>query len=666
MEFSLQTGRINESLGNLSVGESGSNTITISVDPSADDKEVIIKAISNSTEGAGDVESRTVTIGNPIVVIQPTTRVGGGAPPRVVSLPTLPEGVSVLPIFQPLEMILGTNVTLSINITNPFENATLENLTLRITGYPSENLKIEPPILSGIGFGETKEFHVTVIVPPRRGTVYTMNFALAGEVLYSDYPTTKTLTGRVLERENVSLELLENRTMTLIVHSEEPPTYSPTPREVETILQIPNAVELVRGTEVVFKVTVGNPFPNSYLEDLTLIITGYPEEDIVITPELLTRVGHRETGEFVVRISAPTYMERGTYQLEISLVGRLHYPNYPTVVSDISGKPLVVRDITLEISESRVLPLDLFAVSRDEATASLEAAEEAIQSLWEMGFKTNRAERLLRRARLDFENRDYQGAKVLAEEIWDSMAEAIMARDLLEEVARDIIEAEDEKGLKVVDTKNLYNLGLAAFEREDYLTALRRLGEAKTVLALETRGKVNWLKLALDYWYAVLIGSITAILGSLIIYQKMRIALIDRRLNDLWIEEANILGLIHDAQVDYYIEGAMSSEAYKLAMERHEERLHSIRSAMAELRSKRAGMTRVREAIYAPDVLGKLKEERMNLTKLVMQAQDRYYNGPMSSSEYERAINNFESRLAEVDARIAMYEAEMEKRRRKR
>ncbi|MFQ5816274.1 MAG: hypothetical protein ACE5G7_07245, partial [Candidatus Hydrothermarchaeaceae archaeon] len=344
----------------------------------------------------------------------------------------------------------------------------------------------------------------------------------------------------------------------------------------------------------------------------------------------------------------------------MTLDGRIHYPAYPTAVSDITGEPLVLRDISLKMAESRTLPLDLHIISRGEARTALQLAEETIRSMSELGFTTNRVSRMLGGARLAFGIKDYEGAKALADEIVDVKGTAVSVRALLVDVERDIESAEEGKGLRVVEAKDLYNLALAAFDREDYSTAQQRLGDARLVLTLETEGKVNLLKLVLDYWYAVILGSLVSIGGLLITYQRVDAARINRRIEDLWIKESNISNLIREAQTKYYVDGTMSAATYKSTVEGHEDRLVEIEKSRAGLITKRAGRIGIHEETKA------LREEGKNLAKFMKLAQERYYKRrAMSHREYERGMKRYKARKAEVEERIVLLEAETEKRRRK-
>ncbi len=668
--WSNTSGVLNKSsifLNSISLGSkfSTSNLIMVDISASAAAGTQTLMAIAgcpNCTETGLSNASKNVVV---ISLSTPTTSTGRGSPPPVLSSPTYSpseaEKDEVFPSVAPLEMIRGTNRTVVVNVTNPFENSTLENVSLQVTGYPAERLVIEPSTLSSIDFGDTKEFLVTVVVPSTEGTVYNLDLVLSGKVLYRDYPTEKSQSGRVLKRENHSVEFTESRAMTLIIQGEEPPTYSPTFEDVESLFQVPTSLELVRGSDVEFPVVVTNPYPDSILEVLVLTVSGYPRENTEIIPSSITGVGYKETEEFSVKVSAPSYLEKGTYQLSVSLSGKVHYPDYPTAISDLTGAPLIVRDISLDMTESRTIPLDLYTTSRGDAMATLELAAGTINSLKELGFTTNRVTRLLKQALLAFDNKDYEDAKLLADEVIGTKGIAISARELLKDVATAINSAEDERGLRIVDAKKLYSLALVAFEREDYFTALERLEDAQSVLALETKGKMNWVKLLLDYWYVTVLGAFGIIGGSLLTYQRVQTSWIKRRLEDLGVEEENISGLIQQAQTKYYVDDAMSRGDYKSTLESLEDRLREINEARAGLISKRTGRIGIHEEME------ELREETMHLTDLMKQVQERYFeNRAMHPREYERAMNGFKIRRAMLEEKMAMSEAKLEKKRRGR
>jgi len=662
--WSITTGTLNVTGLTLIPKSSGfpgylaGNIMTVSVGSSAAIGTQTIKALTGGTNVTTRSVSRSVAVSgtsSPPVV----TGGGGSIPPSIVSppsySPTQTEKDNVFPSLKPLEMIRGTSHTFTVDVTNPFENSTLDDVDLVITGYPAERLTIAPSTLSGLGFGETKEFLVTVVVPASEGTVYDLDLALSGNVLYHDYPTQKSQSGLVLKRENVSVEFSESRTMTLIIQGEEAPIYSPTLKEVESLIQIPTTLELVRGSEVEFLVTVKNSYIDSFLEDLELKVKGYPE-DVKVTPDKIAEIEYNEAKEFNVIVSAPNYLEKGDYVLNITLAGRVHYPSYPTAVSDITGEPLVVRDISLDMAESRILPLDLHVVSRGDAMAALQQTAESIMSLGEQDFATTRALRMLERAKNAFGRKDYEETRRLSDQILNIVGSASDAKVLLAEVGEDIRVAEEERWLKVVEAKNLYNLALLAYGREDYATATERLREAQITLSLETDGKVNKAKFVLDNLLGIVVGVLVLSFSLVQVYKRVKIARVSSKLRDLLAEEGGIIHLMRENQARYYKDEAMGRETYLKAMGEYRDRLTGISA-------ERVGLIAERPlAIGAGAGIESLRNEDAGILKLLEDAQVDYFrNRTMSKSEYQSIARTLKTERAVVQGRMSLLEADMEK-----
>ncbi len=663
-------------IGDVNSGTIELGVLTVEVDPASAGPGIwTVSVSSNCTEGAFTNASALIAVScsssdgvcgygcssntDSDCPSPPAPSGGGGSPPSVVSLPIYSpseiEKDEVFPSLAPLEMIRGTSQTFPVSVTNPFENSTLDDVRLVISGYPAERLIIEPSTLSSIGFGETKEFLVTVVVPASEGTVYNLDLALTGNVSYHDYPTQSSQSGRVLKRENVSTEFSESRTMTLIIQGEEPPTYSPTLGEAGTLLQTPATLELVRGSDVEFTVTVKNPYQESILENLELEVAGYPE-GIEVTPDRISGIEYEEVEEFNVKLSAPTYLEKGSYELTITLTGNVHYPSYPTVVSEITGEPLVVRDISLDMTESRITTLDLHVVSRSAAMTALQQTAEATTSMSERGFSTTRVSRMLERAKNAFGTRDYEEAMRLTDQILNTIGAASDAKPLLEEVGEDIRAAEEERWLKVVEAKNLYNLALIAYEREDYATAMERLKEAQITLSLETERKVNKVKLVLDNLLAFIVGGIILSFSSVQVFKRAKIARVSSKLRDLLAEEGGIIRLMREKQARYYKDKTMAHETYLKAMGEHRDRLSGISAARVGL------IAEMSLAVGAGDGLESLGKEDAGLLKLLKEAQADYFkNRTMSKSEYQSIARLLKTERAVVQGRMALLEAEMEK-----
>ncbi len=643
------------------------NRITVNITTSAATGTKTLTAIAGSNNTNETSASVTVTVSAaPSPAPAPTAAAGGvgpAAPTIIKSEPTYsptPEArASLFQTLEALEVIKGTTGGIRVMVVNPIPNTTLENVTLNISGYPPERIRISPQVLSGIGHLQAGEFTVTILAPKEEGTVYTLQSILTGKLVYLDYPTEVIEgTGQVLRRKNVSADFFEERMITLVVQDETLPILAPTEEEEKTLLQTVDAIELLRGGEVVLPVKVGNPIPGTTLENLVLMVDGYPKERIDISPKSLSGIGLGEAREFKVTIKAPTFAEKGSFKLNLTLSGEILYHDYPTIVSELTGQPILKRDISLGLTRRGLVDLALHEVSRSEAASALDRAARAVEDMIQGGLRARRASRLLERAKEFLAASDYEEAKELADAIAAGRDAALASVALLGEVERDVVDAEEKRGLKTSETKIIFNLGFAAFEREDYATALERFRNARDTLALETRGKINLGKIILDNLLAVF-GGIVALTAVGYLGLNYLVSIRDAgRLRSLWSEEFGILLRMRVDQARYFKEKIMSSQEYHSAMERHERRLAEIEAEKVALRSKRPLAALIHRDLES------LRAEERQISNLIKETQRKYFEEKsMGRRGYDKAMAAFKARLAEVEAGIAAMEVEMETRR---
>ncbi|MFQ6136704.1 MAG: NEW3 domain-containing protein, partial [Candidatus Hydrothermarchaeales archaeon] len=685
------SGNLNKSNFTLDAGKPSSNTITVSISSSAPTGTQTLQANASCAEDKNGTASVSVTVSS--AAAPPSAPPVAGAGPRrvveekivevpVVTIEVAPPSYSPTPgekeqLFQSietLELVRGFEYTFIVKITNPFPNATLENVTLKMpdpfsnltlenvsrVGSSSEYIEISPELLTDIEYGETEEFVVKVTAPTfvKKG-IYPLNSTLAGKALYYDYPVNiSNATGEVLSRKNISTDMMETKTINLIVYSEVSPTYSPTPGERAQLFQSIEMLELVRGFDDTFSIKVTNPFPNSILQDVDLSVTGLLAQYLDVSPRSYPEIGYGETEEFKVRVSTPTYLEKGTYPLSTALTGRVFYPDYPTAISDITGKVLSSKSFTLDMVETKTINLIVHAIPKEEALSTLKRAESGIADMESAGFSTSRALKFSKEAKEALEQGDYQRAKELGQEIVNIKETAFTTSALIQDLKGKIEDAEN-RGLKVIETKELLYLASAAFEREDYETAQRKIKDAQVLYSLETKGKVNYIKIILDYWYLALLTILITSIAGAISYQKISLLRIDRRLRGLGVEEINIANLIREARIKYYAEKTITSAMYRETIDEYEKRLVEIRRTRARLRARRRGMMKL------PDRLESLKKENQSLAELIKDAQDAYYNKRiMNREEYLKSIEQYKKRKAEVEEKIAMLETKLAKEKR--
>ncbi len=678
LAWSLPSGWANSSALNTSTPtlqpeSSGSkfthtNTISVNITSSASTGTQLLTATSGSDNTNETNTSVSVTVSAAPSPAPTPSAAGGGAgvapaatiiTSEPVYSPTPEIRASIFQTTEALGVIKGTSGDIKVKVVNPIPNTTLENVTINISGYPAERILISPQMLSGIGYLEAGEFTVKIIAPKEEGTVYALQSILSGKILYLDYPTEVVRdTGQVMKRKNISVDMFEERSITLVVQDEILPILALTEEEERTILQTMGAIELLRGGKVVLPVKVGNPFPGTTLENLVLNVEGYPSERIDISPKFLSGIGHGEIGEFKVTITAPTFAEKGTFKLNITLGGELLYHDYPTIISELTGQPILKRDVSLGLIRRGLVDLALHEVSRAEASAALNKAAEAIEELEIAGLSVRRATRLLSEAKGFLAIGDYEDAKERGDAISTGRDAAMSSAALLKELERGIIEAEEEKGLSIHETKNLFNLGFAAFEREDYATALERFRNARDTLALETKGRINLGKILLDNLRAIIGGIVALAIAGYFGANYLVSLRTAGKMRALWSEESGIITQIMTLQTRYFKEKSLSFSEYRSAMEKHEDRLAGIEAERAALRARRP-----LAALIHRDIKGLRTEER-EITNLMKDLQRKYFEEKsIGRKGYERAIATFKARIAEVEAGIAAVEAEMEMRR---
>ena len=445
-------------------------------------------------------------------------------------------------------------------------------------------------------------------------------------------------------------------------------SYNPTPAQRKEILNVEKTYEVTRGKDSSFEVSVSNPFKNSTILGLDLTLGGSFAKYMEVEPlgktdaggekiELLGSPGevglsYGETQTYKIKALVPQYVDRGTYFVDLEIhKGNVTYRDYPTIGTLATEKVLKYKDITFEIIESRTVALNVHTFSEDEAEAAYEESVENMGIMRNAGFLTGRAERLLDNARAEMSDGDYEEAIEIGGEISRIKADAFSSRDEIEILQEIIKDAEDVRGLKVPETKELLSLAIAAFEREDYETARQRVRDAGLVYASETRGKVNYGYVILNNILAVILVAAAILAISIFTNRLGNLVITDRRLKGLDARDTNIKELMKEAQKGYYIDKTLGLASYKNAMAGFTRKLTGNQSRRARLKARRIGV------LWRGENLKSLKLERKNLEELIRDSQFKYYNKKMmSKSEYARSIAQYMAMGADVEEAIAVKE----------
>ena len=440
-------------------------------------------------------------------------------------------------------------------------------------------------------------------------------------------------------------------------------SYEPTPAQKKEILNVEKTYDVTRGEASSFDVSVSNPFQSSAIVGLDLTLGGSFAKYMEV--EALERIdadgekieiggspgdvglAYGETQKYKITTFAPAYVDRGTYFVDLEIhKGTVTYRDYPA-----GETALRYKDITFEIIEKRTVAITVHTFSEEEASATYEESALNIGLMRDGGFLSSRVERLLDEARAEMSDGDYEAAVEKGIEISKIKEDAFSSRDGIAGLQELILDAEDVRGLKVPETKELLGLAQAAFEREDYETARDRVREGELVYASETRGRINYQKLILDNIFAVVLGAVAFFVISIFTFRVGSLVLSASRLRGLDAKDNNIKQLMKGVQESYYIQKRFSNASYQNAMAEFSKKLAENQSERAGLKARRTGV------LWRGENLKSLKLERKNLEELIRDTQVKYYSKKtISRSEYSRTVEQYRAMGADVEEKIAVLE----------
>ena len=302
------------------------------------------------------------------------------------------------------------------------------------------------------------------------------------------------------------------------------------------------------------------------------------------------------------------------------------------------------------------ISLLIHEVGREEVDVALKEAETLIEEMRMSSFPVHKAAKLLEDAKQAIQERKYDLTKEISFQIKIMRDNAILANSRIENLKQRVIGAES-KGLHAEETKKLINLARAAFEREDFATALKRANDAELSLILETGGKINPINFMVEYWWPIFAG-LVALLGIMhLTKKKLILILITRKVDDLEKEQEAINGLVMETQKDYFDNKKISSAEYHRAMYNYEKRSSEISQEISRLRSKRGKIIEISNEIR------NMEKERQNVKSLVKELQESYYNKKsVPRSVYMKREKEYQTREIEIEKSIAVLETKLAKR----
>lgn len=374
----------------------------------------------------------------------------------------------------------------------------------------------------------------------------------------------------------------------------------------------------------VFMVNITNPNRLTKLVNVTLSIDGYSQALISINPEKFD-IDSNKSRQFLVEIRAPAYIEAKSYALGLKVKASAVTSSITSMIEKTSGMSLMIHAVN--------------------GTAAAENVMEALKisnKLSLEGIESDLIRSYIEEAKSSLESGDYDRANELVKKIKETREKLSLAIDLISQVESKINEAEFN-GLDISESRKLYELAVSALEREDYDRAIERSRNALSAYSLETRGKVNYLKLMQNWWWAFATAFIVITYVGFLTYRRLAIILVEKRLISLRREEISIRDLIDKLKADYFIRKNLGRTEYHKSIYEYETRLAKVRRNIIRAISKRASLFNFETSMAA------LQHEELRVTGAIKELQTKYFEtGALSKAVYEKNFRTLKSERAEV------------------
>tara|TARA_Y100000310_G_scaffold203351_1_gene203581 strand:- start:11172 stop:16412 length:5241 start_codon:yes stop_codon:yes gene_type:complete len=193
---------------NVTTSETVYHNITVNLTSSASTgtQKVNVTAASNNSASDSATASIVVTETSTSTTTTTTTTSsgggggggsgGGGGGGSIVRVPVEPEKIE---ISQNVDLVRGSENIFTINVTNTFNDSVMNNLTLKVTGFLSQYLSVNPPVISNLGFQQTKSFTVNVAAPTYKSyEEYTLQALVTGMIVKTEQSENVTITTKTL------------------------------------------------------------------------------------------------------------------------------------------------------------------------------------------------------------------------------------------------------------------------------------------------------------------------------------------------------------------------------------------------------------------------------------------------------------------------------------
>ncbi len=393
--------------------------------------------------------------------------------------------------------------------------------------------------------------------------------------------------------------------------------------------------EITRGEGQGFDLEILNKL-NYPKRNLNISVKGISSNYISLEPSTIESLASNSSKKIRVKITAPSYFTQAKYLLEFKIVG------------EVIGNQSTANPFT----ETRYVTLFIVDISRNETDLLINNSVGLITEMNSSNFTTRDVRDLQDKMQESYKTYDFLGVKQFYEEIKRIYDAAYASEALIKEI-REQIDSAEFNGIDVTDTKKLLYTAEAIFRRGDYLLALERLKEAKTVYALETKGEYNFLY---DFKnnpikFLAIFLSIGAFGATSTV--ALRYRFYKTKLRMLGEEEKLLLQLMKVVQTECFENKKISMGEYQEAMSQYEKRLAETIEERISTETKLINIMKLKGKKLA------LAQEKTRLVGSMKELQEDYLNeGKIETRIYENLLKSYSQRLAKVEEELVYMEAQ--------
>ena len=416
------------------------------------------------------------------------------------------------------------------------------------------------------------------------------------------------------------------------------------------LIETNETIEVLRGKKIIFPLKITNIYSNALLTDVKLELDGYLSQYFSYYPLILNDIKPNRYKDFTVTLKVPPYKEKEEIELTFIITGKAIIEE----VTEINGVKHINKT-TKDIVEKRKVKLIIREVSEETAIDVLKLAEQARDELVDANISSNRINALLVNIQQALDEKDYEKAKKLSDEVL-SLKKTLLETNLLIKNIKAKIKDAEKKGLDVSETKKILALATAAFEREDYGLALKRARQAELIGFFEVKGAFNIINFVIRFWWALLLALSSIVFISIFTYRKVAIGIVDKKVNDLTKEYIIINNFMKELQEKAFKEKTLSLSSYYKKMYNYEKRLAEIKNLQSKLRIKRIKINKPK------GLLEKLKQENEIVKGMIKEVQTDYFvKKSIGKNKYKSVMNELSIRISEIEETMAIVKTKLAK-----